>query len=144
MNSGRRVLIVEDSSATRDYYRLFLEQWGVEVTEAYNGLEALEKMVEGAFDAALVDINMPKMDGYQFIRELRRAELKHEMPIAVVSSESKLSDRELAYQAGANAYLVKPVRPDEMAGLLQLFGIRMNGGEQSEHGADSIVSIRGG
>lgn len=133
MNTGSRVLIVEDSSATRDYYRLNLEQLGLEVIEAYNGLEALEKMAGGAFDAALVDINMPKMDGYQFIRELRRAELKHEMPIAVISSESKQSDRELAYQAGANAYLVKPVRPDEMAGLLQLFGLEMKG---EEHGTD--------
>jgi two-component system chemotaxis response regulator CheY len=103
---------------------MYLERRGLQVTEAFNGLEALEKMAMDTFDAAFVDINMPKMDGYQFIRELRRSEPKHETPIAVISSESKLSDREQAYQAGANAYLVKPVRPEQMLGLLHLFGVR--------------------
>jgi len=130
MKKGYKVLIVDDSSATRDYYRMLLEQWGFRVTEAYNGLEALEKMAVETFDSAIVDINMPKMDGYQFIRELRRLEQKHTTAIVVISSESKLSDRELAYQVGANSYLVKPVRPEELVGLLQIFGARAEEGHR--------------
>lgn len=123
MYAGPKILIVEDSSATRDYYKLFLEKKGLQVVEAYNGLEALEKLTEMSFDAAFVDINMPKMDGYQFIRELRCGDSGYKTPVAVVSSESKLSDQQLAYQAGANAYLIKPVRPEQLEGLLYLFGV---------------------
>ncbi|MDQ1911748.1 response regulator [Paenibacillus sp. GD4] len=118
-----KVLIVEDSSATRDYYRTYLTERGFVVSEAFNGLEALEKMAVESFDAAIVDINMPKMDGYQFIRELRGGEQKYNTPIAVISSENKPSDQHLAYQAGANAYLVKPVRPDQLESLIRLFGV---------------------
>jgi two-component system chemotaxis response regulator CheY len=121
----QKVLIVEDSAATRDYYKAYLEQRGITVVEAYNGLEALEKLSEDVFHAAIVDINMPKMDGFQFIRELRRGELKHVLPVAIVSSESKKSDQQQAYQAGANAFLVKPVTPEQLEGLLFLFGVRM-------------------
>ncbi|MFC6334195.1 response regulator [Paenibacillus septentrionalis] len=128
MHNGPKLLIVEDSSATRDYYKMFLEEKGIQVIEAYNGLEALEKLTEMNFDAAVVDINMPKMDGYQFIRELRRGESKYKTPVAVVSSESKLSDQQLAYQAGANAYLIKPVRPEQLEGLLYLFGVTFREG----------------
>lgn len=123
-----KVLIVEDSSATRDYYRVFLQQRGFRIGEAYNGLEALEKLATGAFDAAIVDINMPKMDGYQFIRELRGGEQNdYRLPIAVVSSENKSSDQQLAYQAGANAYLVKPVKPEQLEALLRLLGVSPEG-----------------
>jgi two-component system chemotaxis response regulator CheY len=120
--AGNKVLIVEDSSATRDYYRMYLQQRGYAVTEAYNGLEALEKLSGESFAAAIVDINMPKMDGYQFIRELRNSEADCVTPIAVVSSESKSSDRQVAYQAGANAYLVKPVTPEQLQSVIELFG----------------------
>ncbi|TLS49486.1 response regulator [Paenibacillus antri] len=122
-----KVLIVEDSAATRDYYKEYLQRRGFAVDEAYNGLEALEKFAVGRYDAAIVDINMPKMDGYQFIRELRGGERSYTIPIAVVSSESKPSDQQLAYQAGANAYLVKPVKPDRLEALIRLFGIEPEG-----------------
>jgi two-component system, chemotaxis family, chemotaxis protein CheY len=122
-----KVLIVEDSSATRDYYRTYLTERGFLVSEAYNGLEALEKLAAEAFDAVIADINMPKMDGYQFIRELRSGEKKYKTPIAVISSENKPSDQQLAYQAGANAYLVKPVKPDQLEGLIRLFGVKPEG-----------------
>ncbi|WP_166244800.1 response regulator [Paenibacillus turpanensis] len=127
MTARSRVLIVEDSSATRDYYRAYLTERGFQISEAYNGLEALEKLAARSYDAAIVDINMPKMDGYQFIRELRGGEQKYKMPIAVVSSENKPSDQQLAYQAGANAYLVKPVRPEQLEALIRLFGVKPEG-----------------
>lgn len=123
----KKVLIVEDSAATRDYYKAYLQQRGFATGEAFNGLEALEKLTAETYDAAIVDINMPKMDGYQFIRELRGGERAHRLPIAVVSSESKPSDRQLAYQAGANAYLVKPVVPERLEALIRLFGVEPEG-----------------
>ncbi len=124
-----KVLIVEDSAATRDYYKAYLQQRGFAIDEAYNGLEALEKFATERYEAAIVDINMPKMDGYQFIRELRGGERSYKLPIAVVSSESKPSDQQLAYQAGANAYLVKPVKPDRLEALIRLFGIEPEGAD---------------
>jgi two-component system chemotaxis response regulator CheY len=100
-----------------------LEQRGMHIVEAYNGLEGLEKAAGESIAAAIVDINMPKMDGYQFIRELRKSEALPHLPVAVISSESKLSDQQTAYQAGANAYLIKPVRPEQLESLLILFGV---------------------
>ena len=71
--SALRVLIVDDSSLVRMYYRDVLEKAGFEVDQAMNGLEAMEKALAGRFDLLIVDVNMPKMDGFSFLRELRRS-----------------------------------------------------------------------
>ena len=63
----KRVLVVDDSLTTRAYYRFVLEGAGFGVDEAVNGLEGLERAMGGAFDLAIVDVNMPKMDGYTMI-----------------------------------------------------------------------------
>ena len=66
-----RILIVDDGSLIRLYYRETLEAAGFEVAEAINGIEALEKVLSERFDLAIVDINMPKMNGMSFLRALR-------------------------------------------------------------------------
>ena len=68
---GKRVLVVDDASLVRMYYRDALERAGYEVDEALNGLEALEKLHEGAADLLIVDVNMPQMDGFTFLKVLR-------------------------------------------------------------------------
>src|SRR4051794_13721536 len=66
-----RVLVVDDGTLIRLYYREVLEAAGFEVGEAINGIEALEKILSERFDLVIVDINMPKMDGVSFLRTLR-------------------------------------------------------------------------
>src|SRR5215213_3269595 len=71
--SPMRVLIVDDSSLVRLYYRAALERSGLAVEQAINGLEAMEKVLTQPFDLVIVDINMPGMDGISFVRSLRRS-----------------------------------------------------------------------
>ena len=63
-----RVLVVDDSSLVRLYYRSALEKAGFEVEQAINGIEAMEKVLSQPFDLVIVDVNMPRMDGFTFLR----------------------------------------------------------------------------
>jgi two-component system, chemotaxis family, chemotaxis protein CheY len=107
----KRILIVDDAATVRMYYRTILEEAGYLVVEAVNGIEALEKALEEPFDLYIADINMPKLDGYGFMKELRSMELP-QVPAMMVSTEASANDKLRAYTAGANLYLVKPIKPD--------------------------------
>ena len=109
----KRILVIDDAATVRLYHRGILERAGFAVTEAVNGLEALERVVETPFDLYLVDVNMPKLDGYGFLRELRSKEIP-QTPAIMVSTEAADNDQRLAYVCGANLYLVKPVRPEQL------------------------------
>jgi len=108
--SAKRILIVDDAATVRMYHRGILEAAGYAVEEALNGIEALEKALETPFDLFIVDINMPKLNGYGFLRELRVQEIPQQ-PAIMVSTESAAGDEAAAYRAGANSYLLKPVQP---------------------------------
>jgi two-component system chemotaxis response regulator CheY len=114
------VLVIDDSSTTRLYYRDNLEQAGFSVDEAINGIEGLEKAMNQSFDLILVDINMPKMDGYAFLNQLRRSSELGAVPAIMISTQAQEADRTKAYAAGANAYIVKPVDPIELVAYGQL------------------------
>ncbi len=109
----KRILIVDDAATVRMYHRNILESAGFIVEEAVNGLEAIEKALQTPFDLYLVDINMPKLDGFGFLRELR-SEAIPQAPAIMVSTESEANDQLSAYKAGANVYLIKPVKPVQL------------------------------
>lgn len=121
-NASKRILIVDDAALVRTYYRTALEQGGFLVEEALNGLEALEKLLLQPFDLAIVDINMPHMDGITFLRTLRSKELPVSgVPVLITSTEAGPQDIAAARSAGANYYLVKPVRQDTLAEYAAIF-----------------------
>ena len=104
------VLVVDDSSLVRLYYRSALEAAGFEVEQALNGIEATEKALARDFDLLIVDVNMPEMDGFSLVRELRhRKEDGADVPILIITTEAGETDIADARAAGANYYLVKPV-----------------------------------
>jgi two-component system chemotaxis response regulator CheY len=107
---AKRILVVDDAATVRMYHRGILESAGYAVEEAMNGIEALEKALEASFDLYIVDVNMPKMNGYGFLSELRQQEIP-QMPAIMVSTEAAPGDEAAAYRAGANGYLIKPVQP---------------------------------
>jgi two-component system, chemotaxis family, chemotaxis protein CheY len=110
-----RVLIVDDSSLVRLYYRAALEQVGFEVEQAINGLEAMEKVLAAPFDLLIVDVNMPKMDGFTFVRALRRGAAEvAALPVLMITTEAGVEDLRQARLAGANFYLVKPVSEGDL------------------------------
>jgi two-component system chemotaxis response regulator CheY len=111
----RTVLIVDDASLVRLYYRGALEQAGFAVEEALNGLEALEKLLSLQVDLVIVDVNMPQMDGLRFLERLRaKAPPEGAIPALVTSTEGKSVDMAAARAAGANFYLVKPLSPETL------------------------------
>ncbi|MGU3467424.1 PleD family two-component system response regulator [Methylobacterium sp. C33D] len=109
-----RILVVDDATTVRMYYREVLEEAGFAVEEAVNGFEGLEKAVTESFDLVLVDVNMPKMDGYAFLRQGRTMPELQAVPAVMISTESAGPDPARAFAAGANLYLVKPVGPDAL------------------------------
>jgi two-component system chemotaxis response regulator CheY len=108
-----RVLVVDDGALVRMYYRGILERAGFVVDEALNGIEGLERVLGATYDLLVVDVNMPKMDGYSFLRALRGREPPiRSIPALMTSTEAADGDREAARDAGANFYLVKPLSED--------------------------------
>ena len=116
----KRILIVDDAATVRMYHRAILESAGYTVEEAVNGIEALEKALTTAYDLYLVDVNMPKMDGYAFLRELRGHEDLPQPPAVMISTEAEVVDRTKAYEAGANFYMLKPTRPESLIGHVRV------------------------
>jgi len=113
-----RILVIDDAATVRMYHRKILGDAGWHTDEASNGVEALERVHaqddDTAFDLYVVDVNMPRMDGYSFVRELRRLPARHQAPVLMVSTEAKAPDANAAFDAGANGYLVKPARPPNL------------------------------
>jgi len=115
----RRALVVDDSFAVRCYHAAVLGQAGLAADLAEDGAAGLERALAGTYDAILVDVNMPRMDGCTLVRRLREHGVT--APIVMVSTESG-RDRELALAAGADAYLIKPLSYEALAGCLGLPG----------------------
>lgn len=115
----KRILIVDDAATVRMYHREILESAGYEAHEAINGVEALEKALQHPFDLYLVDVNMPKLDGYGFLRQLRQEDLQ-QAPAIMVSTEAAGTDQLEAFQAGASDYLVKPVKHGQLLAHVRL------------------------
>jgi len=115
----KRILIIDDAATVRMYHRNILESAGYAVEEAMNGIEALEKALQSPFDLYIVDVNMPKLDGYGFLRQLRGEEIP-QAPAIMVSTEAAANDQTVAFRAGANGYLVKPVKPVKLLSHVRL------------------------
>jgi len=110
-----KVLVVDDSSLVRLYYGSALETAGFEVKQAINGIEAMEKVLSESFDLVIVDVNMPRMDGFTFLRSIRSSSADvATLPALMITTESGVQDIAEARVAGANFYLVKPVAEAEL------------------------------
>lgn len=106
----RRILLVDDSHTVRLYGRSILSVLpDVEIEESQNGVEALEKAAHQHFDLLVIDVNMPQMDGYTLLRELRKRPDSWSIPVIMVTTEDREDDRRQAYSAGASFHLSKPL-----------------------------------
>ncbi len=114
-----RVMIVDDSITVRMYHRQLLEKLGYVCDEAENGMEALEKAQLGRYDLFLVDINMPVLDGYSFVKRLRQGE-GHGAPVIMVSTEAEAKDMRQSLASGANHHIIKPARPEQLEAFVKI------------------------
>ena len=119
-------LIVDDSSVMRKIIERALRHAGLaleEVFEASCGSEALEVLRRRRVDLILSDINMPQMDGLEFLRQLRTEKLAPDAPVVMITTESSEDHVRRAIEAGANGYIRKPFTPDQVKDrILPLFG----------------------
>jgi two-component system, chemotaxis family, chemotaxis protein CheY len=119
-NRPAKFLIVEDSPTMTRMYRTVLGRQGdAELLFAGTGVEGLDRAAQRPdMEMFIVDINMPEMDGLEFLRRLR-GELGLTQPALVISTESQEADREAAREAGADAYLEKPWEPDRLLSAIE-------------------------
>ena len=110
-----RVLVVDDSRVMRAYIRGALkESLDCAVVEAASGFEALRLLPRETYDVVITDINMPDINGLELIRFVRKSERHREVPIVIVSTQSSDRDRERALELGADRFLGKPFRPEDI------------------------------
>ena len=111
----RRILIVEDSPTMRQLLVLALSRLAdVEIVEAQDGMDGLRKVSGDAFDLALIDINIPIMDGLKLISLMRSEDTLKDIPIVVITTEGAQEDRDRALQLGADEYLTKPIQTNRV------------------------------
>jgi len=111
----KRILIVEDSPTMRQLLVFALRRLkDVDIIEANDGMDGLRKVSSDHFDLALIDINMPVMDGLKLISLIRGEDNLSSIPIVVITTEGAKEDRERALSLGANEYLTKPIQANHV------------------------------
>ena len=111
----RQILIVEDSPTMRQLLVFALRRLkDVEISEAQDGMDGLRKISSDHYDLALIDINMPVMDGLKLISLIRSDDNLKEIPICVITTAGAKEDRERAMSLGANEYLTKPIQANRV------------------------------
>lgn len=118
-----RALVVDDSRAIRRFLANMLVELGWEVVEAEDGVQALEMLDEHEWSLALIDWNMPEMDGLELLQEIRARSEYDELPVMMVTSESDSARVTCAMDAGAGEFLMKPFTKDSLLGKLQILGL---------------------
>jgi two-component system, chemotaxis family, chemotaxis protein CheY len=114
------VLLVDDSATMLLSLKTILSKAGLTVETAGHGKEAMDKLTKGLKPNLIIsDVNMPQMDGITFTREARKAPGMRFVPILILTTESEQSKRAEAKTAGATGWLVKPVAPDQLLGVIK-------------------------
>ena len=108
------IMVVDDSPTLVKFVSFALRSAGYKVMAACDGMEALEKLsgTSKVVDLVITDLNMPNLDGYEFIVTLRQSQKYAAVPIIILSSEGEEHDKQLGRRAGASSYLVKPFKSD--------------------------------
>ena len=115
----KKILTVDDSRTMREMLRHTLSGAGFEVVTAEDGADGIEKLRESQPDVVITDINMPVMDGFEFIENVRRSEEYNRVPILVLTTESAPEKKQRAQSAGATGWIVKPFNPDQLVATIQ-------------------------
>lgn len=115
----KTIMMVDDSPSMRMLLRLALSDLGYAVTEAEDGVAALDRFADHTPDLLITDINMPRMDGFGLIEAVRREDHLRDLPILVLTTESSDEKKQRARRAGATGWIVKPFNPDKLAAAIR-------------------------
>lgn len=114
-----KVLVVEDSPPQREMISSLLKRSGMDVTSACDGVEALEQIHRNFPDVIVLDIVMPRMNGYELCRRLKDDPKTKELPVVMCSTKGEEFDRYWGLRQGANAYIAKPFQPQELVSTVK-------------------------
>ncbi len=114
----KKILVIDDSKFVRNFHINILQSAGFSADAAEDGIEGLEKAMTTDYDLVISDINMRNMDGLTFTRKLR--ETGSTIPIMIISTQSSDDDRMAGFEAGANVFVTKPVRPEKLIENIKL------------------------
>jgi two-component system chemotaxis response regulator CheY len=112
MNTKKKILVVDDSEMVRNFHSYILKMFGYQVETAENGAIALEKLLIGDYQLVVTDINMPKMDGHELIRNIKEQEIH--IPIIIVSTEEEYKAGLHKSELGAEIHMIKPTDPEKL------------------------------
>ena len=119
----KKILIVEDSELLHRMYDLILMRYkatGANILHSYNGMEGWDLLLANAdVDIILLDINMPIMDGIEFLKRRRLEKAFLKIPVIIISTEGKEDDTALGLRLGANTYLTKPFQPPNLLKMIE-------------------------
>lgn len=113
------ILAVDDSASMRQMVSFTLKSAGYQVTEAEDGVDALNKAKAGSFDLVITDVNMPNMDGITLISELRQLANFKFTPLLMLTTESASDKKMAGKNAGATGWIVKPFNPDQLLAVIK-------------------------
>lgn len=131
-----KVLIADDNVNVREIIRLYFEENQMDVIEAANGREALEKFKAEQPDIILLDVMMPEVDGLEVCRTIRK---EHNTPIIMLTAKDEELDRVLGLEIGADDYVTKPFSPRELVARIKAILRRMNSSEEKDSAQDVEV-----
>lgn len=106
-----KILVVDDEAPIRELVRFYIEKEGYTMLEAENGIEALEVFENEYVDLAVVDVMMPKMDGWELVSELKQI---RDVPVVMLTAMGESKDKLKGFDLGVDDYVVKPFDPDEL------------------------------
>jgi CheY-like chemotaxis protein len=115
---GKHILVVDDSPSVRRVVGNMLKQHNWEIQVARDGVEALEMISQETPAAVLLDIEMPRMDGYELIATVRAQEQYRTLPLVVLTSRAATKHQQRAMQLGASAYVIKPYQDEDLLNTL--------------------------
>jgi CheY-like chemotaxis protein/HPt (histidine-containing phosphotransfer) domain-containing protein len=134
---GANVLLVEDNEINQQVAREILEGAGLNVALAADGQEGVNAVKENNYDAVLMDVQMPVMDGYAATREIRKDKSFKDLPIIAMTAHAMAGDEDKSLQAGMNGHVTKPIDPDQLFATLQKW---IQPGKKRVHVAQPEVS----
>jgi len=130
-NTALRVLVVDDNAINQSLMKHLLSQWNVDFEMASNGLEAVEYLRNKDCDLVLMDLQMPQMDGYTAVQQIREI-LKLDIPIIAMTAHALPGERERCLSRGMNEYISKPIKEEELFKLIATFGLKESNLEETK------------
>ncbi|NRA22883.1 MAG: response regulator [Oleispira sp.] len=116
---GKKILFVDDSASMRQVMKLAMEAKSFEVTTAVDGVDGTKQLESGRFDVIISDLNMPNLNGIEFLKNAKKSTKNKFTPVIMLTTESADDMKQKGQAAGAKVWVVKPFRPEQLLSIIQ-------------------------